>query len=254
MALRRDGKTMSVHVISWALRHSEATLGDRLVMLVLADHAKDDGTNAWPSVATIATQARLSERQTQRALRNLEELGEIVATGRSQKGTTVYSIVGYRVHEGIEGGDNMAPRQGVGGDMDGTGGVTSTTPGGDVGVTRSVLDPPLNRQDPSVGSPSRGTVVALHGSRPEKPGWKVAGRPVAEAEGGLARAVLELWNDRTGQRLTAKEWVAKIVMRVREHPELDLDAHELVIEAALRQPWWSGPASPSVVYLSLIHI
>ncbi len=88
---------MSVHVMSWVLKHSEETLGRRLVLLVLADHAKEDGTEAWPSVQTIVEQARISERQVQYALRRLEEAGAITKNGRhrgqnQRYGTNVYSV------------------------------------------------------------------------------------------------------------------------------------------------------------------
>ncbi len=80
--------------MSWVLKHSEETLGRRLVLLVLADHAKEDGTCSWPSVATIAKEARLSERQAQYALRGLEqaEPPAIVKTGVTKTGTRVYSV------------------------------------------------------------------------------------------------------------------------------------------------------------------
>ena len=83
--------------MSWVLKHSEETLGRRLVLLVLADHAKEDGTEAWPSVQTIVEQARISERQVQYALRRLEEAGAITKTGRhrgqnQRYGTNVYSV------------------------------------------------------------------------------------------------------------------------------------------------------------------
>ena len=86
---------MSIHVMSWVLRESEAKLGDRLVLLVLADHAKDDGTSAWPSVDTIGREARLTRRQVQRCLRNLELADEITATGKTRMGTVVYSVNGF---------------------------------------------------------------------------------------------------------------------------------------------------------------
>ena len=68
---------MTVHVTSWVLRNSRATLGSRLVLLVLADYADEDGGSCWPSVATISKETLLSERQVRYALRNLEQLGEI---------------------------------------------------------------------------------------------------------------------------------------------------------------------------------
>lgn len=119
--------------MSWVLRESEAHLGDRLVLLVLADHAREDGTSAWPSIETIAHQSRLSERQARRCLRNLEEAGEIVETGKSRKGTHIYSFPKY-----ISRGDNMTPPGG-----------TSTSPGGD----NMTPDPSLKQ--PSVELPAK---------------------------------------------------------------------------------------------------
>jgi hypothetical protein len=84
---------MSVHVIAWVLHHSKARLGDRLVLLVLADKANDDGTGAWPSVRTIAREARMSVRAVQYSLRRLERAGAIVETGTSGHGTTVYAVL-----------------------------------------------------------------------------------------------------------------------------------------------------------------
>lgn len=118
--------------MSWVMRHSEETLGSRLVLLVLADHAKDDGTHAWPSVETIAEQARLSERQTQRCLRSLVTSGAVSVTGKSRSGTSVYSV---------NMGDILSPM-----------GVTFSTEGGDMDVTRSVLKATVPEQVPVVSA------------------------------------------------------------------------------------------------------
>lgn len=235
--------TVSVHVTGWVWDHSRVRLGDLLVLLALADHAKRDGTGAWPSVKTLSEYARITERQVQRCLRRLEELGEIERTGTSKFGTSIYSFPRYI--ESRAGGDNLSP----GGDIHDSEGVTFTTSG----VTQMSPDP---LEDPSRTRPepthARGTVVALSGSALEVPAggapWKVDRVYVTEAEGGLARAVLAMWNERTGQSLTSKDWLAKIILRIREHPELDFDSHEHVVTVALNDPWWSGPASPSVVY------
>ncbi len=94
-------------------------------MLTLAEAAHDDGTKAFPKVATIAVRSNLSERQVQRCLRNLVELGEIAQTGTTRSGTNIYSVVGYINHEG---GDNLSPLEGEGGDAHVTPGVTPTSP------------------------------------------------------------------------------------------------------------------------------
>lgn len=45
------------------------------MLLVIADHAGDDGTEAWPSQATIATKASMSIRTVQRSVNTLVEKG-----------------------------------------------------------------------------------------------------------------------------------------------------------------------------------
>lgn len=67
-------------------------MGARLVLLVLADAAGPDGTDAYPSVATIAHHARLSERAVQYALRSLEADGLIEHVGPSPYGTRNYTV------------------------------------------------------------------------------------------------------------------------------------------------------------------
>jgi hypothetical protein len=46
-----------------------------MVLLVIADHASDDGTEAWPSQATIAAKASISIRTVQRAVNSLVAAG-----------------------------------------------------------------------------------------------------------------------------------------------------------------------------------
>jgi Helix-turn-helix domain len=50
-------------------------LTEKMVLLVIADHASDDGTEAWPSQATIAKKASCSIRTVQRSVNTLCKLG-----------------------------------------------------------------------------------------------------------------------------------------------------------------------------------
>ena len=50
-------------------------LTEKMVLLVIADHASDDGTEAWPSQATIAKKASISIRTVQRAVNTLVDKG-----------------------------------------------------------------------------------------------------------------------------------------------------------------------------------
>jgi len=58
------------------------TQAELLVLLALADHARDDGL-CWPSMRTIAKKARIAERSAQRIVRRLIEKGliELVSKG-----------------------------------------------------------------------------------------------------------------------------------------------------------------------------
>lgn len=47
------------------------------ILLALADRCDDDGRNAWPSIATIATEVEIGARTAQRILRDLQQLGLI---------------------------------------------------------------------------------------------------------------------------------------------------------------------------------
>jgi len=74
--------------MSWAFHDAPTTRkGDLLVLLVLADHAHDDGGSAYPSVATVARLARMSERGVQTALGHLRDAGIITVDGRTATGT-----------------------------------------------------------------------------------------------------------------------------------------------------------------------
>jgi hypothetical protein len=84
---------MAVNCMSWVFEHSEAKLGARLVLLVLADHAKKDGTASWPALDTIARETRMSKRAVQDALKKLEAEGHIEQTGVSRAGTRIFSVL-----------------------------------------------------------------------------------------------------------------------------------------------------------------
>jgi hypothetical protein len=113
-----------------------------LVLLALADHARDDGL-CWPSMCTIAKKARIEERSAQRIVRRLIEKGliELVSKGGCIAGHNTpnhyrvmvgeskqslgpaYSHPGMTVSRGV-GGDRKSPR----GDTEDTDGVTTGHP------------------------------------------------------------------------------------------------------------------------------
>lgn len=88
---------MSIQAMAYVLEHSEAQLGDRLVLLAIANHADANGCNAYPPIDMIASEARMSERQVYRAIRSLADAGEITITSGGGRGkANGYEIVALK--------------------------------------------------------------------------------------------------------------------------------------------------------------
>lgn len=68
---------MSVRVMSWVLQHSKSRLGDRLVLIAIADNAASSGGDAWPSIGEISVKAGMSERNVYNAIESLQKIGEL---------------------------------------------------------------------------------------------------------------------------------------------------------------------------------
>ncbi len=68
---------MSVQASSWVIEHSKHKGSSLLVLLMIANHAHADGTNAFPSLQTLARECRMSLRQISRIVDALEKSGEL---------------------------------------------------------------------------------------------------------------------------------------------------------------------------------
>lgn len=94
---------MSVQAFSWVMEKSESRLAARLTLMSIANHCDSAGENSFPSVARIAREARISEREVQRSLRILVELQELsIGFGQGPKGVHMYSLCKMT-------GDNLSP-------------------------------------------------------------------------------------------------------------------------------------------------
>lgn len=122
---------MSIQAANWVISHSQAKGGEYTVLLMIALHANSVGTGAWPSLETLANEARLSRRQVIRCIKNLVELGELkVQVGHGPYGTNLYSLTKLA-------GDTMSPPANVTRDMGVTTLVTSAPVSSDTGVTQT---------------------------------------------------------------------------------------------------------------------
>lgn len=182
---------MSVRVLSWVLEHSPVDhRGDLLTLIVLADHASDDGGGAYPSVETLARKARLSRRGVFDALKRLREIGAIVPEGRGPSGTVAYRIHMTNDVQSLHGAA-AAP-------------VQSPAPGGAVTSTQGVQCPaPEPSIEPSI-EPSSAARASHNGD-------------LEELKQQLSDAGLSIATDR-------------LASLVAKHPAKDLDraAAELI--------------------------
>jgi hypothetical protein len=88
----------------------------KFIATVYADHAREDGTHAYPSVETVANITGYSVRTVQRYLRVLEEIGMLRLTGKGPRGTNRYDFTLQNNTDGsvqlvLGRGDSLHPRQ-----------------------------------------------------------------------------------------------------------------------------------------------
>lgn len=143
-------------------QHTRTRLGARLVLLALADYAHDDGTQAFPSVEALAQKAGISGRQVQRALREIEALGEIRREGAGPRNTVIWTITlpGLADPPASMEGDKLSGATNCQGDISDTEGRHPVRGG----VTNR---PPIKRIDPSVNRHTEPLAPPL--APPEKP-------------------------------------------------------------------------------------
>lgn len=120
---------MSIKVMTYVWDNAPVEGTELLTLLVIADHASDDGTDSWPGVATIARKTRRSERRVQEAIKSLAKKGLIdveVNAGGNAKTPDMYRPNRYTVR--MTGVRQTAPLEPKRGEVERETGVRSTAP------------------------------------------------------------------------------------------------------------------------------
>lgn len=115
---------MSVEWMGQVWKHAELEGSSLLLLLAIADHANAEGY-CWPSVPTLAKQARLSERQAQRVLVQLEKGGFIRRENKGGRGNHAYYYLQDVTGWGRKGDTITSPFPPSKGDIEGAERVTS---------------------------------------------------------------------------------------------------------------------------------
>jgi len=157
---------VSHQATTWVMEFSQSHLADRLVLGAIAHRISNDNGEAFPSIATIAREANVSESSVHASLKKLREMGELeVEASASKLSTNVYRMPKFlswmaELHLGT-GGAKSVPhsKRAVC-----TGGVQNT---GERGA-KSAPEPSVTIIEPSGSAPS-GRAVELREQPHSKP-------------------------------------------------------------------------------------
>ncbi|MBA8825315.1 hypothetical protein FHX42_002666 [Saccharopolyspora lacisalsi] len=100
---------MSGKVMTWVWERSPTKGTELLMLLAIADNASDDGTDAFPSVRTLARKTRLDERTVQRVIRRLTDEGHLRVEKEGGRKSNRYAVLMDR--ESSTPPANRHPRQ-----------------------------------------------------------------------------------------------------------------------------------------------
>jgi len=153
--------------MNWVWASSPTSGNERLVLLALADAcSRDDGTGCWPSAATIARKANISDRTVRRVIARLEAEGQVIVhRGGGRAGSTnSYTVVtGDRVIH--TPGQNVTPGKLSGGDTGDR--PPRTQPCQGTPDTAVSPDPSGNHQGTAARTPMRDAPAPASASQPE---------------------------------------------------------------------------------------
>lgn len=230
---------MSVEIMSMVFKRYPSGGGERLLALALSDHASDDGTRVFPSVALLAFKTVQSERTVQRQMRKMEDIGWLiqVSDGIGGKGNATEYCINP---DWIKGdslpskGDNLSPFDGSPkGDIQNPKGDIAVSPKGDIAMSpessltirepsyaRAITREAINSAKPKPAAKPKPDLIVWHAtekifkgiSENQMRSWEEA-FPKLDIDGELTR--IELWYEnnpkkrkRTLQRFIGN-WLAR---------------------------------------------
>lgn len=151
---------MSIRLMSDVWRTNLPTT-EKMVLLVIADHANDEGTQSYPSQATIAEKASISIRTVQRAVNTLVLEGYIRMfkhSGGSANCREDRRPHLYQINVGKLRGDTVTTRQTRGDNKDANGATLTTSTGRHSRPMNHPLEP---SKEPAKNEPNGSQVKEL---------------------------------------------------------------------------------------------
>jgi Helix-turn-helix domain len=217
--------SLSVQAMSWVIEKSRHKGSVFVVLLVIANHAQSDGTGAWPSVETIAREARITARHVARILPKLKDSGELaIEEGSGPHGTNLYSLPGLlpSTHDNLSG-DNCGSLP-----------LTNATTAPDICGSQMSPEPSLTVIEPSGNrsAPESGAPPAQATPRPSPCAFAGTHLSISERQHHLLHQAFP-WVDRAGEYRKADAWLEANPNRRPRKP------------AAFVHNWFSRITAPS---------
>lgn len=100
---------MSIKVMTAVFDRYPNGGSEMLLALALADHANDDGTRIYPGIKHLAEKTRQTERNVQKLLRKMQDMGWLIAVGYTNGGRSLHTE--YRISSEWIKGENFSPFQ-----------------------------------------------------------------------------------------------------------------------------------------------
>ena len=213
---------MSIQAVAWVLDHSQSKLGDRCVLIALANHADKYGFGARPGIKLLAAEANIHERTVPRCLENLIRIGEIEFTGEyaNERGrpTKVWRIAKMPIPGNMPGysDDETEPAK------------HSFYNRADCPVTApTAVEPPITgqseRDNRALGAPKPGVGdIAYKGTEPSLNRPEADASSDADAEGlfGTAERCYQVMRELPACRNASGATAAHVAEVIADHPEV----------------------------------
>jgi hypothetical protein len=219
---------MGDQLVKWALSVAGLSEGEKLLLVIYAEAAKDTTRICWPGDKSVSELLEVTERTVERRRDTLKARGLVSVSRRRVKGVR-------RPRNQIEVLCDLPDR---------------TTSGRSERATRqSERNHPTTDDDLPDATLSSGLYRGTS-SRNQKGGTSARERTTpspdfSSSDFGFATAVLEAFNDVFRENFSAygttcrpTSYLRNIAARLVDHPELKLADLRLMLERNARAPWW----------------
>jgi hypothetical protein len=237
---------MSIQQMVLVFSHSRAENTDRLVLLALANHAGGDGCDAYPSIGTIAREARCGESTVRAAIERLKALGELTETGVSPLATRSFRLTLP---------DSPAPPREAAKRAWQRDTPADPAPPQDLHPRRictppqDLAAPPQDLRPGGAGSAPEPSITVLEPStaRERAETVKHNGRRVPAERLALAERILADFNGQAGTGYGARkasgapsENLRRVLTALGDHADITADVAHRMIAQQLARPYWQG--------------